>query len=66
MKELSAIEKLEAVKLIMETLGYGLWVMSMEEAFSMFNAFYRTYPHPSQPFCTPLYICIILWGIYVG
>ena len=41
MKELSAIEKLEAVKLIMETMGYGLWVMSVDEAFSMFNAIDR-------------------------
>jgi hypothetical protein len=41
MKELSAIEKLEAVKLIMETLGYEFDGMSVDEAFSMFNAIDR-------------------------
>ncbi len=37
MKELSAIEKLEVVKLIMETLGYEFDNMTVDEAFSMFN-----------------------------
>ena len=37
MKELSAIEKLEAVKLIMETLGYDFSGVTVGEAFSIFN-----------------------------
>jgi hypothetical protein len=41
MKELSAIEKLEAVKLIMETLGYEFDNMTVNEAFSMFRAIDR-------------------------
>ena len=40
MKELSAIEKLEAVKLIMETLGYE-FDLNVGEAFSMFRAIDR-------------------------
>jgi hypothetical protein len=41
MKELSGIEKLEAVKLIMETLGYEFDNMTVNEAFSMFRAIDR-------------------------
>jgi hypothetical protein len=41
MKELSAIEKLEAVKLIMETLGYEFDNMTVDEAFGMFRAIDR-------------------------
>ena len=41
MKELSGIEKLEAVKLIMETLGYEFDGMTVSEAFSMFKAVNR-------------------------
>jgi len=37
MKELSAIEKLEAVKLIMETLGYDFSDMTVSESFFLFN-----------------------------
>ena len=40
MKELSAIEQLEAVKLIMETLGYE-FDLNVGEAFSMFRAIDR-------------------------
>jgi hypothetical protein len=40
MKELSAIEKLEAVKLIIETLGYE-FDLNVGEAFSMFRAIDR-------------------------
>jgi hypothetical protein len=41
MKELSAIEKLEAVKLIMETLGYEFDNMTVDEAFNMFTSINR-------------------------
>lgn len=41
MKELSAFEKLESVKLIMETLGYEFDNMNVGEAFSMFRAIDR-------------------------
>ena len=37
MKELSGTEKLEAVKLIMETLGYEFEGMTVSEAFSLFH-----------------------------
>ena len=37
MKELSAIEKLEAVKLIMETLGYDFSDMTVAQSFEMFS-----------------------------
>ena len=40
MKELSAIEQLESVKLIMETLGYG-FDLTVGEAFSIFRAIDR-------------------------
>ncbi len=41
MKDLSGIEKLEAVKLIMETLGYEFDNMTVNETFSMFRAIDR-------------------------
>ena len=37
MKELSAMDKMMAVKLIMETLGYEVDKMTVSEAFSMFE-----------------------------
>ena len=41
MKEFNAIEKLEAVKLIMETLGYNFDKMTVSEAFNMFRVIDR-------------------------
>jgi hypothetical protein len=36
-KELNAIEKLEAVKLAMEAFGYSFEAMTVAEAFTMFR-----------------------------
>jgi hypothetical protein len=38
MKELSAMDKMMAVKLIMETLGYEFEEMTVSEAFNMFRS----------------------------
>ena len=64
MKELSAIEKLEAVKLIMETLGYEFDNMTVDESFSMFNAINDVVkPKPNKIECGECDGCgEIMWG----
>jgi hypothetical protein len=42
MKELSAVEKLEAVKAAMEAFGYDFNYMTVSEAFDMFRKINET------------------------